>query len=122
MDMAGSGELTDVAEVAADPRVVEGIAGTGSVDAAAELFRALASPHRVGILVQLVEGPCCVHELADHLGVSQPLVSQHLRVLRASRLVRTRRRGKEVTYSLGDDRVAHIVLDAIAHATDRAAS
>ncbi len=117
MDMAGSRELTDVAEVAADSRVVEGIAGTGSVDAAAELFRALASPHRVGILVQLVEGPCCVHELADHLGVSQPLVSQHLRVLRASRLVGTRRRGKEVTYSLADDQVAHIVLDAVAHAT-----
>jgi len=119
MKMAGSGELTDVA---GDPRVVQGIVGAGGVDGAAELFRALASPHRVGILVRLVEGPCCVHELADHLGVSQTLVSQHLRVLRASGLVRTRRRGKEVTYSLGDDRVAHIVLDAVAHAADRAAS
>lgn len=119
MDMTGSGDLADVH---VGPRVVESTVGTRSVDGAAELFRALASPHRVGILVQLVEGPCCVHELADHLGVSQPLVSQHLRVLRASRLVRTRRRGKEVTYSLGDDQVAHIVLDAIAHAADRAAS
>jgi len=118
MDMTGSGGPADVH---VDLPVVDASAGTTSVDGAAELFRALASPHRVGILVQLVEGPCCVHELADHLGVSQPLVSQHLRVLRASHLVRTRRRGKEVTYSLGDDQVAHIVLDALAHA-GRAAS
>jgi ArsR family transcriptional regulator len=43
-------------------------------------------------------------------------VSQHLRVLRAARLVQTRRRGREIAYSLGDEHVAHIVHDAVVHA------
>jgi DNA-binding transcriptional ArsR family regulator len=49
------------------------------------------------------------------LGVSQPLVSQHLRVLRTSRIVTARRQARETRYTLTDDHVAHIVLDAIRH-------
>ncbi|MGQ0617991.1 MAG: ArsR/SmtB family transcription factor [Acidimicrobiia bacterium] len=84
--------------------------------AASDLLRALASEHRLAIVRELATGPRCVHELVDALGVSQSLVSQHLRVLRASQLVRTERQGREVAYSLADDHVAHIVADAIAHA------
>lgn len=84
--------------------------------AASDLLRALASEHRLAIVQELAIGPRCVHELVDSLGVSQSLVSQHLRVLRASQLVRTERQGREVAYSLADDHVAHIVADAIAHA------
>jgi DNA-binding transcriptional ArsR family regulator len=50
--------------------------------------------------------------------VSQPLVSQHLRVLRTSRIVTARRQAREIEYSLVDDHVAHIVLDAIRHAAE----
>ena len=87
--------------------------------AAAELLRALASPHRLAIVRALASGPRCVHELVDVLGVSQPLVSQHLRVLRASHLVRTERRGREIAYSLTDTHVANIAHDAMVHATER---
>lgn len=59
-----------------------------------------------------------MQELADALGASQPLVSQHLRLLRASRLVRADRHGREVVYSLVDEHVAHIVLDAVNHARE----
>ena len=59
-----------------------------------------------------------MHELVATLGVSQPLVSQHLRVLRTSRIVTARRNAREIQYSLTDDHVAHIVLDAIRHATE----
>ncbi len=86
---------------------------------AAELLRALANEHRVAIVLELDRGERCVHELVEALGVTQPLVSQHLRVLRSERLVTGRRRGREVAYALSDDHVAHIVRDAVTHASER---
>ena len=82
---------------------------------AAELLRALASPLRIAIVMRLDDGAQCVHELVDALGVPQPLVSQHLRVLRAANVVTSHRRGREVAYSLTDSHVAHVVRDAVAH-------
>lgn len=86
-----------------------------AIDAAAELFRALAAPVRVAVLLELTDGERCVHDLVASLGVSQPLVSQHLRVLRAADLVTTTRRGREIAYALRDEHVAHIVRDAVQH-------
>jgi DNA-binding transcriptional ArsR family regulator len=88
------------------------------LEAASELLRALASPVRLGIVRELASGGKRVHELVDALGVSQPLVSQHLRVLRTSRIVTARRQAREIEYTLTDDHVAHIVLDAIRHAAE----
>ncbi|MGW0335319.1 ArsR/SmtB family transcription factor [Streptomyces sp. NPDC003011] len=88
------------------------------LQAASDLLRALASPVRVGIVRELSAGGKYVHELVSALGVSQPLVSQHLRVLRTSRIVTARRQARETRYSLTDDHVAHIVLDAIRHAQE----
>ena len=85
---------------------------------AVELLKALASPVRLGIVEQLAQAPQCVHELVDELGVSQPLVSQHLRVLRGAGLVTAGRRGREVDYALTDEHVAHIVLDLLQHADE----
>ncbi|MFF2523490.1 ArsR/SmtB family transcription factor [Streptomyces liangshanensis] len=90
----------------------------GDLDAASDLLRALASPVRLGIVRELADGGKFVHELVSALGVSQPLVSQHLRVLRTSRIVTARRQARETSYSLTDDHVAHIVLDAIRHAQE----
>jgi DNA-binding transcriptional ArsR family regulator len=86
-----------------------------SLQPASDLLRALSSPVRIGIVRELSGGGRRVHELVEALGVSQPLVSQHLRVLRASRIVTTRREAREIEYSLLDEHVAHIVLDAIRH-------
>jgi DNA-binding transcriptional ArsR family regulator len=94
-----------------------GISDAG-FEAAAELLRALANSHRLAIVAELNDGARCVHELVEALGVSQPLVSQHLRILRASHLVRAERRGREIAYSLGDQHVFHIVHDAVLHATE----
>ena len=79
-------------------------------------MRALAAPLRIGIVTQLASGPRCVHELVDALGAPQPLVSQHLRVLRGAGVVRGARRGREIAYSLLDEHIAHIVADAVTHA------
>ena len=84
--------------------------------AASELLKALASPVRLGIVRELASGGKYVHDLVTALGVSQPLISQHLRVLRSSRIVTARRQAREIEYTLTDDHVAHIVLDAIRHA------
>lgn len=100
------------------PAVATGMAPP-EVVAAAELLRALSSPHRVAIVLELAGGQRCVHELVESLGTTQPLVSQHLRVLRAERLVSARRRGREVVYVLADEHVAHIVRDAMTHANER---
>jgi DNA-binding transcriptional ArsR family regulator len=91
------------------------------LEAVSELLRALANPHRLAILLELGRGPRCVHELVDSLGISQPLASQHLRVLKATNLVAGRRRGREVVYALADDHISHIVDDAISHAGERLA-
>lgn len=86
---------------------------------AGELLKALAAPTRLAIVSHLsADGPLCVHELVARLAVSQPLVSQHLRVLRAAAIVTAERRGREVAYTLADEHVAHIVADAVAHSQE----
>jgi DNA-binding transcriptional ArsR family regulator len=86
------------------------------LDAAGELLRALAAPVRIAVVLQLRESQRCVHELVDALGVPQPLVSQHLKILKAAGVVAGERSGREVLYRLADHHLAHIVVDAVAHA------
>ncbi len=90
---------------------------------AADLLKALASPVRLATVVELSEGPRCVHEIQTALElsgreVSQPLLSQHLKVLRDAGLVTTTRRRTEITYQLADAHVGHIVNDAIRHSQE----
>jgi DNA-binding transcriptional ArsR family regulator len=82
---------------------------------AGELLRALAAPVRIAIVLQLQDAERCVHELVDALDVTQPLISQHLRVLKTAGVVQGQRRGREVVYRLADEHLAHIVVDAVAH-------
>ncbi len=86
------------------------------LDSAGDILRALAAPVRIAIVLQLQESQRCVHELVDTLEVPQPLVSQHLRILKAAGVVAGERSGREVLYRLVDHHLAHIVADAIAHA------
>ena len=92
--------------------------GYEGYEGAGELLRALSAPIRVAIVDELGAGERCVHELVEKLGAPQPLVSQHLRVLRGAGVVRGARRGREIAYSLVDDHIAHIVRDAVSHARE----
>ena len=92
--------------------------GMKAYEAAGDLLKVLSAPARLAIVSELAEQPRFVHELVELLGVSQPLVSQHLRVLRGARLVGVERRGREAAYSLVDQHVAHIVADAIQHSKE----
>ncbi|GAA1923162.1 hypothetical protein GCM10009737_26020 [Nocardioides lentus] len=80
-----------------------------------ELFSALANPVRAAVVHRLSERPRTVSELTDELEVSQPLMSQHLRVLRGARIVTATRTGRTTTYALLDEHVAHVFLDAFTH-------
>ncbi|MEU8074469.1 metalloregulator ArsR/SmtB family transcription factor [Catellatospora citrea] len=95
------------------------VSQTQSYVRAGELLRALAAPVRIAIVTELAaNGERHVHELVERLRVAQPLVSQHLRVLRAAGVVRAERHGREIAYSLVDEHVAHIVADAVTHAAE----
>ena len=84
-------------------------------EAVGDLFRVLSSPVRVAIVDLLAGEPLFVHQIVATSGLSQPHVSQQLRILRDAGLVRRVRRGREVVYLLRDEHVAHIVQDAVAH-------
>jgi DNA-binding transcriptional ArsR family regulator len=70
----------------------------------AQICQALADPTRILLLYRLAEGPQNVGELSTTLGVSQPTVSRHLKVLRERGMVTTTRYGATVEYRLIDDR------------------
>ncbi|MEH3033626.1 MAG: metalloregulator ArsR/SmtB family transcription factor [Aeromicrobium erythreum] len=86
--------------------------------AVADLFGALATPVRAAIVHALTQRAWGVGELAEELGISQPLASQHLRTLRTAGLVESVRQGRSVEYGLVDDHVAHVFLDALAHSDE----
>jgi ArsR family transcriptional regulator, zinc-responsive transcriptional repressor len=81
-----------------------------------EVFRMLADPTRVRVLWTLVDRELSVNELAERVGKPAPSVSQHLAKLRMARLVRTRRDGTTIFYSLGNEHVARLVTDAVFNA------
>src|SRR4051812_30800333 len=88
------------------------------LDTAGDLLRALAAPVRIAIVLQLRGAARCVHELVDALAVPQPLVSQHLRILKAAGVVAGERSGREVMYRLVDHHLADIVVAAVTHAAE----
>jgi ArsR family transcriptional regulator len=71
----------------------------------AEICAGLADPKRILILYALSEKPCNVTELVSSLGLSQPMMSRHLKVLRERGMVATHRTGTSVEYRLADPRV-----------------
>lgn len=79
---------------------------------ASDLLKALANENRVRILCELLDGERCVNELEKIIGLSQSALSQHLARLRRDRVVRTRREGKTICYSLNGKETA-IVLETL---------
>ena len=75
----------------------------------AELFKVFGDSTRIKILCVLLEGERCVQEITDATGATQSAVSHQLRILKQARLVRNRRQGKQICYSLADDHVKTIL-------------
>lgn len=84
-----------------------------------ELFRVLSDDTRTKICYLLQHAELCVHDLAQLLNMSSSAVSHHLRLLRNLRLVKPRRQGKIVYYSLDDDHIASLIRQAKEHYSER---
>jgi len=82
----------------------------------AEIFKALSDPTRLRVVSLLAQAELCVCDLAVALGVSQSAMSHQLRTLRDLRLVRRRREGRQVFYTLDDEHVADLFQRGLEHA------
>lgn len=81
----------------------------------ADFFKVFGDSSRLKLLKLLLKGEMCVSDIAEKLNMSQSAISHQLRVLRQSRLVKYRREGKTVFYSLDDEHVEHIIEEGITH-------
>ena len=102
----GPDETTARAHLRASPRTVEAIA---------ETFRILGDPTRVRILDVLAAGELCVCDLAGLAGITESAASHQLRLLRGMRLVRARRSGRQVFYSVDDQHIVQLMRLAMTH-------
>lgn len=86
----------------------------------ADLFRLLGDPSRLRIVIACLDAPVAVGAIAEGLGLSLSLVSHHLRLLRAARLVRGLREGKQVFYQVVDHHVRGMITDMLEHIAEEA--
>jgi DNA-binding transcriptional ArsR family regulator len=94
------------------------VPGRDVCERAACIFRALGDTTRLQMLALLAEGDLCVTDIAERLGDNLPAVSQRLKLLRSERIVKQRREGKHMFYSLADRHVAELISNALAHVNE----
>ena len=84
----------------------------------AELFKVFGDSTRIRIISALLHGELCVCDIAVLLGMTKSAISHQLRLLRQSKLVKSRRNGKVVFYSLDDDHVGHVFSAGLDHVSE----
>ncbi len=104
-----------------NPELVEKTAkqmpGPDTIFGLAETFKALSDVSRVKIVTALLHHEHCVCDISVLCGQSESAVSHQLRLLRSLRIVKTRRQGKRVYYSLDDDHVRTLIQMTLDHIT-----
>ncbi len=100
----------EVVELLKEKELTEGI-----VYELAELFKTIGDPTRIKILYALKEKELCVCDLSEHLGMSPSAISHQLRVLRNKKLVKFRKEGRSVYYSLDDSHVLCLFIQGLEH-------
>lgn len=86
-----------------------------TAQALAETFRVLGDPTRIRLIAAMATAERCVGALAALVGMSESAVSHQLRMLRAARLVRTRRAGRQVFYTLDDGHILALFEQGLSH-------
>lgn len=81
----------------------------------ADFFKVFGDSTRIKILSVLYNGEMCVQDIADSLDMTQSAVSHQLKILKMSKLIKNRRDGKQIYYSLADDHVSTILSMGIDH-------
>lgn len=84
-----------------------------------DFFKILGDSTRIKILSALFQSEMCVCDIAALLGMTQSAISHQLRVLKQGRLVKYRKEGKVVYYSLDDDHIKHIVDQGLTHISEK---
>ncbi|MBZ9690192.1 ArsR/SmtB family transcription factor [Clostridium sp. M14] len=84
----------------------------------AELFKVFGDSTRIKIICALFESELCVCDMAALLGMTQSAISHQLRTLKSARLVKFRREGKVIYYSLDDEHIKHIFDEGFKHITE----
>jgi len=83
-----------------------------------EIFKLFADETRLRIICAILNTELCVCDLCELLGLNQSAVSHQLQLLRSSKLVKYRKEGKQVYYSLKDEHIESIIKMALAHITE----
>src|SRR5664279_3735844 len=86
-----------------------------SIHELADLFRLLGDPTRLRIVMACLQGPVGVNDTAAQHDLSPSLVSHHLRLLRAARIVKADRQGKQVFYAAADQHISGVLADMLEH-------
>ena len=94
---------------------MEAVPEKETLEQIAELFKGFADPTRVHILSLLVEKELCVTDIAEAVEISQSAISHQLRILKQMHLIKFRREGKNILYSLADDHVKTILQMGLEH-------
>jgi DNA-binding transcriptional ArsR family regulator len=90
-----------------------------AAEALADTFKVLGDTTRVRILDALSRSELCVQDIADRIGLSESAVSHQLRLLRSTRLVRTRRNGRQIFYTLDDQHIVGLFEQGLEHVEER---
>ncbi len=98
--------------------VLSGMPDDGILSSLADLFKLFGDATRIKILYSLFESEMCVCAISEMLNMSQSAVSHQLKILRDGNLVKNRREGKTVYYSLADDHVRSIIGQGYDHVTE----
>ena len=93
--------------------------GRDAIEIVSELFKLCGDPTRVGILCALSRHQLCVCELAAVLEMSSSAISHQLRLLRQTGMVRSRRAGKSVVYTIADPHIEEIFSIALAYSEEK---
>ncbi len=91
------------------------LASESTVVQLADLFRLMGDPTRLSIILACLSEPICVSDIANRLDLSPSLVSHHLRLLKAARVLRAERRGKQIFYSEADAHIRCVIEDMVVH-------
>ncbi len=86
-----------------------------TIEALSQIFKALGDPTRLRIIYVLSKSPLCVCDIAELLNMTQSAISHQMRILRNLRLVKFKREGRMVIYSLDDDHVLGLLSQGLEH-------
>jgi ArsR family transcriptional regulator len=105
--------ISNIERTAGPPRL-----SSDQTEQLAEMFRLMGDPTRLRIILACLGAPTPVGQIAEKLALSPSLVSHHLRLLRAARVLRGQRRGRQILYGAADEHIRCVITDMLEHVVE----